>query len=1042
MRPDTKAFENYSTDGIHLLARSSVSPLIGSLPRRSTAAHAKFMVWGFFKKWTPRSLNLFALIVFTSLPVSALPTNKSIWEFDRRVWYAQNGLPDEMILAITQTKNGYLWIGTRGGLARFDGFQFVLFDRSNTPAFHDDRVLSLYAARNGDLWVGTAGGGVVRYHDGVFKSFGEQQGLSNGFVRKIYQMRDGRLLVGTDHGLFLLKGKRFVRLDGRDGLPFISVHAITEDRRGRLWVGGSGLYVISHQKVKNIVLGRSMASDQIKSVFQSSDGTMWIGTYDGLYRLTPSGRILHGPFDNDVEANICQDRDGNVWVGWVGHGLSRYRKGSFRTYQAPAILPNNTVLSIYVDSEKDLWVGTEDGLLRISDTGVSVVENTDGISLGNTSTIYENVSTLYAAPDGSLWIADGHLYRIEGWRLLAYRLPTSVRNVAIRTVFEDSRGVLWIGTGGQGLVAIPKNGVAVHYTRKEGLVNDFIRAFCQDRKGNLWIGTDGGLSRWNGKEFRNYTTANGLVYPSIRTIVEDKAGYIWIGTDGGLCVIHDGKFMNDPALAALRNDKIWAIREDGSGTLWLGTRDEGLFRLKNGALSHYTTRCGLPDDDIYQILQDHAGNLWFSGRAGIFQISLANLNSSTGCQPGALAPTLYGSSQGSDVGEVNGGIQPAGSVTRSGVLWFPTSKGAIRIDPSEVNWSEKPRTLIESVEADGNDVSLKSHTRIPPGRGRLEINYTAPSLRAPEHIRFKYMLKGFDNQWTNASTRRVAYYTNLPPGNYEFKVVAYYNDAPNEMSEASFPFTWEARFYRTLWFDALVVLLIAGAVWVGLRVHLAQTKARYAAVLAERSRLAREMHDTVIQGCVGVSTLLEAVSSMPEPSSSTGQSLLTHAREEIRQTLNEARLAIWNMRYTSMEAEGLVSGLRHLARNFSAEKEVNVRTEVSGTPFYLEPQASSNLLLIAREAVRNALTHANAANVVIQVAFADHHVRIEVQDDGRGFDPQNGPPGKDEHYGIVGMRERAEELGGKFEIDAKPGKGTHVVVSIPAGGQKLHRQAD
>ncbi len=994
------------------------------------------------KREMGRKLALLALMALATIPALALPTNKSIWEFDRRVWYAEDGLPNDMILAIAQTKDGYLWIGTRGGLARFDGFQFVVFNRSNTPAFRDNRVLSLCATRDGDLWIGTAGGGIIRYHDGEFKLFGAQQGLTNGFVRTIYQERDGRLLVGTDHGLFLLKGDRFVRLDGRGRLPFISVHAITQDRQGRLWVGGSGLFVLSRGKVQSIVLGQSMASNQIKSVFQSRSGTMWIGTYSGLYRITRNGKILHGPFDSDLEANFCQDQEGNIWVGWVGHGISRYRNGIFRTYQAPAILPNNTVLSIFADSEKDLWVGTEDGLLRISDTGVSVVENKDGISLGNTSTIYENVSTLYAAPNGTLWIADGHLYQIVGWRLIRYRLPAAIRHLAIRTVFEDSKGVLWLGTGGQGLVALQKDGAVAHYTRKQGLINDFTRAFCEGRRGNLWIGTDGGVSRWNGRHFRNYTTADGLAYPSVRAIVEDKAGSIWVGTDGGLCVLHDGKFVKDAALAPLRHVKVWAIHEDGAGALWLGTRDEGLFRLKDGHLSHYTTRCGLPDDDIYQILQDHAGNLWFSGSAGIFQISLANLNSDSECAPGSLVPTIYGSSQGSEVGEVNGGIQPAGSVTRSGILWFPTSKGAIRIDPSGVNWSQKPRVLIESVEADGKNIPLQAGSRIPPGRGRLEIRYTAPSLRAPEHIRFKYMLKGFDHQWINASTRRVAYYTNLPPGNYQFKVVAYDNDAPNERAEASFPFTWEARYYQTWWFDALLALLIAATVWMGLRMHLAQTEARYAAVLAERNRLAREMHDTVIQGCVGVSTLLEAISSVSESSSGTAQSLLNHAREQIRQTLNEARLAIWNMRYTSMEAEGLVSGLRHLAYNFSAGKEVKVRTEVSGTPSFVEPQAGSNLLLIAREAVRNALTHANPTQVIIQVAFADHHVRMEVRDDGCGFNPQNGGSGQEEHYGIVGMRERAQELGGKFEIHSQPGKGTYVVVAIPSGEQKSRRRTE
>lgn len=974
--------------------------------------------------------------LFRGLALS-LPAGKSISEYSRRIWQTQDGLPENTVQAITETQDGYLWIGTREGLARFDGFRFVVFDRSNTPAFRDDSVLSLYAARNNVLWIGTEGGGLVRYHHGSFEAFTSKQGLTDGFVRAIYEDHRGRLLVGTDHGLFRLSGNRFVRMDARGGIPFLSVHAMTEDSEGQLWVGGSGLFILDHGVARNIHLGHSAASDQIKSILVAKDGSVWVGTYAGLYRLRDS-TIRHNPFNRDIETNIVQDESGNVWLGWVGDGLSCFRDGQWVTYRAPAMLPNNTVLSIFEDSDHDLWIGTENGLLRISNTGVSLLENRDGIALGNSSTIYENVSTIYDAPDGSLWIANGHLYRIKHWSLIPFALPAQVRTVNVRTVFKDRTGTLWLGTGGQGVVSI-RNGVATRYTTRQGLVNNFIRAFCEDRSGRLWVGTDGGVSVWNGKTFKNYDMSNGLVYPSVRTIVETKDGSLWIGTDEGISLARNGAWVKLPVLRSLLRYRIWSIHQDNQGDLWIGTRGDGLFRLKDGKLAHYTTHCGLPDDNIYQILGDRRGNLWFSGRAGIFQIPLREFSDSGDCKARPLSATIYVNSGVAEAGEVNGGVQPAGSSTPSGALWFPAIKGAVRIEPDEVR-PARPRTvLIEQVTADGRNVHLGSSVRIRPGEGRVEIRYTAPALMEPEQIRFKYRLDGFDRQWTQAGTERVAYYTNLPPGRYRFRVVAFAGHSPGNSAGAELPFVWEAHLYQTAWFYALCAACLCSLVWAGFRLHLAQTKARYSAVLAERSRLAREMHDTVIQGCVGVSTLLEAASSVQPSSSEMARDLLDRARIQIRQTLSEAREAVWNLRHASLEGDTVSSGLFQLARQLATGSGVNVRTETSGTPASLDVCVKGNLLLVAREAARNALEHANPQNVLIRLSFARKQLSLEIIDDGCGFDAPSTLAALNGHYGIVGMKERVEQVGGHFLIASVKGKGTHVTAVVPLKGRRAGR---
>ncbi len=978
------------------------------------------------------------VLLSAAIPLFSLPSEKSIWEYDRRVWQVPEGLPEDTIQAITQTRGGYLWIGTRNGLVRFDGFSFVTFDESSTPAFHDDSVLALYATHAGDLWIGTEGGGLIRYSNGSFEYYGAARGLTNGFVRAICEDNSGNLLVGTDGGLFRLSENRFVRMDGHNGLPLISVHALARDRQGRLWIGGSGFYVEAGGKVRTIALGSSAGSQQIKSILESRDGTIWVGTVSGLYRLK-DGVIAHTPVDRAVEADICEDQSGNVWVGWVGGGLSRIHDGKFVTYRAPAILPGNTVLSIFEDSGQNLWIGTENGLLRLSYTGVSILERKDGLSLGNASTIYENVSTIYAAPDGTLWIANGHLYRIVDQHIVRYYLPPQIQHAKVRMVYEDRHGVLWIGTGGQGVIAL-RHGRATEYTTREGLTNDFIRAFCEDRAGNLWIGTDGGVSRWDGKAFQNFNTSNGLVYPSVRAIVKGANGSLWIATDGGLSLFRNGSFVHNPVLRQLQGYRIWAIHqgEDAPGVLWLGTRGNGLFRLKDGRLAHYTAQSGLPNENIYQILQDHRGNLWMSSPGGVFRVQIKSLDDVAAGKAKLLAVTVYRVSEGLPVTETNGGVQPAGTSTRSGTLWFPTYKGAIRIEPDELRSSRPGQALIEKVVADGRLIPLRDSCSIQPGDGRLEIYYNAPSLLAPERTRFKYKLAGFDKQWTYASSRRIAYYTNLPPGQYQFRVRAFDNRGAKESSEADFSFTWEAHFYQTAWFYSLCGLSLAMLGWAAYRMHLARTKARFAAILAERTRLAREIHDTIIQGCIGVSTLLEAADSFDHSLPQIVLDLLDRARAQIRQTLNEARESVWNLRHSGLEDGGMAPALLRELQQLSKETGVPVESEVRGTPAPLESQVQINLLLVAREAMRNAIAHANPHRVLVRLCFAKDRLSLEVSDDGCGFDPQANSSVDHQHYGIMGMRERIEQLGGQFELFSSLGEGTHVLARVPLRGTVAH----
>jgi ligand-binding sensor domain-containing protein/signal transduction histidine kinase len=948
--------------------------------------------------------------------------------YSRRLWLSADGLPEDFAQALAQTRDGYLWIGTSGGLVRFDGIRFTVFNRENTPAFRDDSFYSLLVSKDGALWGGTEGGGLVRYKGGTFRVFGAAEGLTNSFVRVIFEDRDGNLWAGTDAGLFRMQNESLTRIDGHGGIPQMSVHSICQDREGRLLVGGRGLLVLSGRAAAYYTSSESLADNSIRTIRQTSDGAIWIGTISGLRRLDhglignpfPASRIVSG---TNISF-LLESRRGQLWIGTYGQGLMRYQAGRVVRFSEPASLLHNNVLAIFEDAEDDVWIGTQGGLLRLSPSAATTVNTVDGAP--------QSINTIYQDPGGGLLVAalSGRLFQVSRETLVPVRLPAEVSGLTIRNTFRDSAGTLWMGTDGQGVVRLT-GATAVRYTVKQGLVDDFVRAFCEDRDGSIWIGTDSGLSRWRAGGFQNYGTESGLVYGSIRVLFLDRGGDLWVGTDGGLSRFRSGVFAADPLLDRLRGQKIWSIHEDSGGGLWIGTHGAGLFLLKGGKLAQFTIKQGLPSNKIHFIAEDPRGNLWMSGPSGIVSVSRRDLEELSHTTSGRLAVRVYGIWEGLSTNQMNGGVQPAGALTPAGDLWFPSTAGAVRIEPDAPDPGGVPPVLIEQVLADDRPVALSRDLRLGPGEGKLEIHYTAVRLRSPERTRFKYWLEGFEDGWTDADQRRAAYYTNIPAGDYRFHVVAYEMNRPRDATEEILSVHWLPHFYQTAWFVALAVLMVAAAAWGSYRLHVRQIRQRFAAVIEERSRLAREMHDTVIQGCVGVSALLEAASSARDISPKVSHELLERARNEVRATVDEAREAVWNLRQGSGPDEDLVSALSELAFRTRVETGIPVKFESSGAPLALGAEGEHSLLMLIREALHNAVTHAAPKNLSVLLSFDRRGMHVTIEDDGCGFDAAASLASDGHHYGLIGMRERVEKLGGEFSLSSDYGKGTQVRLDIP-----------
>jgi ligand-binding sensor domain-containing protein/signal transduction histidine kinase len=964
-----------------------------------------------------------ALIV--SRPVVLLassPSTTAPLSYTQRLWQMQDGLPEQVVQAFAQTADRYLWIATTGGLVRFDGERFQTFSRENTPAFIENNVFCLLVSRDHTLWIGMEGGGLIRYRDGSFRRFSGPEGLSNGFVRALQEDGQGRFWVGTDNGLFLLENEHLRRVDATARIPALAVHAIHEDRLARIWVGGSKLLQIIGDSATEYLLPGEAGQRRVKSITDTKDGTLWVGTVSGLQRLASGDHSFKAVSEVRGTVRVLRETsDGTLWIGTIGRGLMTYRQGHFSRVSVPDPLPSNTILNFYEDLERNIWIGTQGGMLRLIETPVRTVPLPDSSD--------SDAETIYQDTNGDLWVAAVNLFRVHNGKAAGYAFP-GISGVRVRNVFRDREGALWIGTEGEGAFRLI-GGRPTQYSTHEGLVNNFVRAFLQGRDGSIWIATDEGVSRWRDQKITNYRVSDGLAYFSTRSLLQDQRGDIWIGTDQGLSRLHGDSFEHDGATDALKNEKVWAIHEDSDRGLWFGTRTGGLYRWRSGVLTHYTTAQGLASNGIYELLEDSNNTLWMSGPNGISAVNRKELDAIADHPKCPIAISLYGVSDGLETIQMCGGEKPAGVLTRQGEVWFPSSRGPVRVSVGSPMSSKATPVVIDEVIADGLQIPATSTVALGPDNAKLEIHYGVVLLRSQERIRFRYMLSGFDKGWSDASPSRVAYYTNVPPGHYQFRVAAFEMNNPEQVASASLEILQRPHFYRTSWFLACIVAVLGACVWGIYQFRLRQMRGRFRAVLSERNRLAREMHDTLIQGCASVSALLEAQSSMAPTTSDAGNELLDCARTQLRSTLEEARQAVWGLRSVPESASEIGSMLAKVAQQFSHEFGLSVECSTSGAPFPLNQFTAHEVLMIAREGLYNSIRHAHSKKIRLDMQFEEEKCTLQITDDGSGFDMHSLSRLPENHYGLIGMQERVERIDGKFNLQSTIGVGTQITIQIP-----------
>ncbi len=792
-------------------------------------------------------LSLLVLFVATAAPTLAtLNPAQDITQYIDKTWQADSGLPENSVLSVAQTADGYLWLGTEEGLVRFDGVRFTVFDKANTSGLGSNQIWALLVDRQQNLWIGTRGGGLTCLTQGRFRPIASPVLPSNESILSLYQDKQGTLWIGTDgDGLIRYQLGQTRAFRKPDGLPDDSVFSIAGAPGGELWLGThNGLSRFSRGMFHTIPLPGGPGGNFVRATFVDPAGAVWAGTDGGGVSCIRDGAVRHYDHSNglseDTVSSLYEDTAGTLWVGTLNAGLNRLSGGRFSTFGAKEGFTGGGVQAITQDRDGNLWLGTTEGgvqyLAQGSFTTISKLQGlTSNVALG----VFED-------RDGALWVgSDQGLNRLKDSHVSAYTTAQGLPDNLVFSAAQDATRAIWVGTR-RGLARL-KNGAVTAFNSKDGLPNDFVICIYIGSQGDFWIGTRGGLSHFDGKRFSTYTERDGLTNNFVQSLYQDPGGTLWVGTNGGgLNAFKNGRFSPFPGQAALANQTIWSIAGDPDGTLWMGTNGGGLKRLKDGKIVSYTTAEGLFQNVVFSILDDRLGRLWMSSNKGVFAVGKQQLNDLAEGKRSSIRCRVYGTADGMKTRECNGGFQPAAWRMRDGRLCFPTMKGVSIVDPARLSQDPVPLApVIERLVADKKELDYRRPVHIISGKRNVNISFTSASFNAPEKIRFRYMLEGFDKEWINADSRR-AYYTNLPPGDYTFRVLACNAEGACSRNVQGVFLSVEPKFYETRIFFVLLAAFAAGLIWGihRLRVkHLKTRERKLVALVDERTQQLRESRD-------------------------------------------------------------------------------------------------------------------------------------------------------------------------------------------------------
>jgi ligand-binding sensor domain-containing protein/signal transduction histidine kinase len=962
----------------------------------------------------------------------AIDPNRTMSQYVRQQWGVESGFPRGPVYAIHQTADGYLWIGTASGLIRFDGLNFTLTQSliPKLPAMND--VLGLETDDQGDLWVRLPRPLILRYHGGIFADARRDPRLFDSTAYLISRSRDGALLIWGTKGCIVMRGGKAQLVPiPRDFTPS-AVLSVAQTENGDIWVGtrDAGLYRIHGGQATQFTNG--LPDLKVNALVPASNNQLWIATDGGIAKW--DGTKLTGDGIPQALAGVqalalALDRDSNLWIGTNSLGLARLNDRGVAFLEDPHQV-KNAVTAVFEDREGDLWVGSANSLERLRDSAFVTYSLPEGLPTDGSNPVYvDSESRMWFPPvDGGLWwLKDSQHGRVS----LDGLDKDIVYSIAGRN------GEVWVGRQHGGLTQLRTDKdwfTAKTYTHADGLAENSVYSVYQDRDGSVWAGTlSGGASKFSAGRFTTYTTANGLASNAVTAILESSDGTMWFATPSGVSTLSAERWRTYTMADGLPASDVVCLLEDSAGIIWIGTH-AGI-ALHDSAGVHVPGR--VPDslrEPILGMAEDSFGSLWIATSNHVLRVNREKL------LRGALAAgdlREYGLADGLRGVE---GVQRQRSVVKDafGRIWFSLNRGISVVDPARLSNNSAPAIAhVEAISADGNRIALQGAVHIPGGHRRITFTYSGVSLSVPERVRFRYLLEGYDRDWSEPAAAREAVYTNLPPRSYRFRVVASNPDGAWNGKEAVAAFEVEPLFWQTFSFQlaaaAACLFAIAGLYRLRLNQMARRLNLRFEERLAERTRIAQELHDTLLQGFLSASMQVHVAADCL-PSDSPAKPTLTRALQLMRQVIEEGRNAIRGLRSSQSPSLDLEEALLQIREEqipaVSAGDAVDFRIIVDGERRPLRPMLRDELYRIGREAAINAFRHSRAERIEIELQYSASQLRMLVRDNGCGIEPQVVQSGRAGHWGLTGMRERAERIGARLHVFSGAA-GTEIELSVP-----------
>ena len=934
-------------------------------------------------------------------------------------WQTDEGLPSQAVTAILQAHDGYLWIGTSNGLARFDGVRFTTFRALDTPELGSNRILTLYEDRQGSLYIGTDGGGLTCYEAGRFVERSTKEGLSSPAVLCACEDNDRQLWVGTSSGLNRWEQSRFVSFFESEGLQDDRVSAIALLPGGKLiFATGKGLAEFEATRFTSYQpVGHRLHRD-IHLLQPGREGCLWLADEAGLWRfnLQSSGEdTLVYP---GLVTSLVQRSTGDIWFGAAGGSL---RRMPGRAQNHPSVEVEHFSSAITVlreDREGSLWLGTaNEGLRRLKPPPLRLMALPDNLAKQEAPSM-ERISS------GAVWAGSsaGTLCVWQRDALSLLKCPRLPEDALINVISGDNKSGLWIGTLGNGLFHW-KDDQLLHLSQRDGLSDSDIEALCTDGHDSVWLGTrNGGLNHFQNGRITRFLTPWGFTGHYASAITQDRSGHLWIGTTGdGLFRLSNSAFSTYTMRNGLPSDRVHVLLADDDGAVWIGT-DSGLVWLKDQHLATFTAKNGLPDDGIYQLQDDGGGNLWVGCNRGVYRLRKQQLRDYAEGRARFIDAVGYGKLDGLPGLQCVPGAQVVNNDQRDGSLWFLTSKGMVVIRSREsLSNPLPPPVILEQMLVDNEPVPLAEPVRVLPGKEKIQFQYTALSLAAPEKIRFRCQLTGFDPDCVDVGGSRRAAYTKVPPGRYRFHVLACNNDGLWNESGASLafvvaPFWWDTTLFR------LAALVVAGSVAAGLH-RLRQARRREIEQL--RVRLAGDLHDELGSSLWSI-TLLSGMLQKHGQMGEEERRDLGEIHRIATQTSNAIRDIVWLINPAFDTVQDLVLRMKDFAGTILRGVECRWHCEGVDLSRRLTLNFRQNFFLAFKEALTNVAKHARATEVDIRLEEQPGLWKLSIRDNGVGFKPSAPAKG----FGLISLQRRAENIGGTLWIESEPNRGATIVFTM------------